>query len=76
VVDDAHAAGMQRRARLPRRQQVLDDCKQPLLGPVPRLEQVVVQRDLVDEQRDLIAARAQPRRISSASAPDGARRIR
>ena len=50
VADDAHAAGLERRAGLPRRQQVLDDRKQLLLGRIPRLEQVVVQRDLVDRR--------------------------
>ena len=50
VADDAHAAGLERRARLPRRQQVLDDRVQLLLGRVPRLEQVVVERDLVDRR--------------------------
>ena len=48
VADHAHAAGLQRRARLPRRQQVLDDRVQLLLGRVPGLEQVVVEVDLVD----------------------------
>ena len=48
VADDAHAAGLERRARLPGRQQVLDDREELLLRRVPGLEQVVVQRDLVD----------------------------
>ena len=50
MADDPHAAGLERRARLPRRQQVLDDREELLLGRVPRLEQVVVQRDLVDRR--------------------------
>ena len=48
MADDAHAAGLERRARLPGREQVLDDREELLLGRVPRLEQVVVERDLVD----------------------------
>jgi hypothetical protein len=48
VADDAHAAGLQRRAGLPGRQEVLDDGVELLLRWVPRLEQVVVERDLVD----------------------------
>ena len=48
MADDPHAAGLQRGARLPGRQQVLDDREQLLLRRVPRLEQVVVERDLVD----------------------------
>ena len=48
VPDDPHAARLERRARLPRRQEVLDDGEELLLGRVPRLEQVEVQRDLVD----------------------------
>ena len=48
MADDAHAAGFERRAGLPGRQQVLDDRVELLLGRVPRLEQVVVERDLVD----------------------------
>ena len=48
MADDAHAAGVQRRAGLPGRQQVLDDGVELLLRRVPRLEQVVVERDLVD----------------------------
>ena len=48
VADDAHAAGLERRARLPGGEQVLDDGVELLLGRVPRLEQVVVERDLVD----------------------------
>ena len=48
VADHAHAAGLERRAGLPRRQQVLDDRVELLLGRVPRLEQVVVELDLVD----------------------------
>ena len=48
MADHAHAAGLERGARLPRRQQILDDGEQLLLGRVPRLQQVVVERDLVD----------------------------
>ncbi len=48
VADQAHAAGFQGRAGLPGREQVLDDREQLLLGRVPGLEQVVVERDLVD----------------------------
>jgi hypothetical protein len=48
VPDEPHAAGLDRRARLPCRQQVLDDGEQLLLGRIPRLQQVVVERDLVD----------------------------
>ncbi len=50
MADHAHAAGFERRARLPGREQVLDDREQLLLGRVPRLEQVVVERDLVDRR--------------------------
>ncbi len=46
--DEAHAARLERRARVPRREQVLDHREEQLLGRVPRLEQVVVERDLVD----------------------------
>jgi hypothetical protein len=46
--DDPHAAGLECRPRLPRRQQVLDDGKELLLGRVPGLEQVVVERHVVD----------------------------
>ena len=48
VPDHAHATGLERGARLPRRQQVLDHGVELLLGRVPRLEQVVVEVDLVD----------------------------
>ena len=47
VADDAHA-GLERRVRRPGRQQVLDHRVELLLGRVPRLEQVVVEVDLVD----------------------------
>ena len=46
--DEAHAARLERRPARPRRQQVLDDGVEVLLGRVPGLEQVVVERDLVD----------------------------
>ncbi len=42
------AAGLERGAGLPRRQQILDHREQLFLGRVPRLQQVVVERDLVD----------------------------
>ncbi len=48
VPHEPHAARLERRAGLPGRQQVLDDRVELLLRRVPRLEQVVVQRDLVD----------------------------
>ena len=48
VSDHAHAARFERGARLPGRQQILEDREQLLLGRIPGLEQVVVQRDLVD----------------------------
>ena len=48
MADHAHPARLERRAGLPRRQQILDDGKQLLLGRVPRLQQVVVERHLVD----------------------------
>ncbi len=50
VPDDAHAARLERRPRLPGRQEILDDREELLLGRVPRLEEVVVQRDLVDRR--------------------------
>ncbi len=50
VADDPYAARRQRGARLPRRQQVFDDREQLFLGRVPRLQQVVVERDLVDRR--------------------------
>jgi hypothetical protein len=61
MADDAHAAGLQRGAGLPRGQQVLDDRVELLLGRVPRLEQVVVQRDLVDrlDRRRRVGVRGQ-----------------
>ena len=46
--DHPHAAGLKRRAGLPGGEQVLDHREQLLLGRVPRLQQVVVERDLVD----------------------------
>jgi len=48
VADHAHAAGRERGAGLPRRQQVFDDRVELFLWRVPRLEQVVVERDVVD----------------------------
>ena len=48
VPDQAHAPGLQRGAAGPRRQQVLDDRVEVLLRRVPGLEQVVVERHLVD----------------------------
>ena len=51
VADDAHAAGLERRAGLPVVEQVVDDRVELLLGRVPGLEQVVVERDLVDGLR-------------------------
>ena len=48
MADHPHPAGLQRRARLPGREQILDHREQLLLGRIPRLEQVVVERDLVD----------------------------
>ena len=48
VADEPHAAGLQRGPGLPRGQQVLHDRVELLLRRIPRLEQVVVQRDLVD----------------------------
>ena len=50
VADDPHPAGLERGAGLPRRQQVLDDREELLLGRIPRLQQVVVERDLVDRR--------------------------
>ncbi|HEV2874435.1 MAG TPA: hypothetical protein VGW14_04740, partial [Thermoleophilaceae bacterium] len=50
MADDPDAARLERRAGLPGRQQVLDDREQLLLRRVPRLEQVVVERDLVDRR--------------------------
>ena len=48
VPDQPHPARLQGRARLPSRQQILDDREQLLLGRVPRLEQVVIERYLID----------------------------
>ena len=48
VPDEPHAARLDRGAGLPGRQEVLDDREQLLLRRVPRLQQVVVERDLVD----------------------------
>ena len=48
--DHAHAAGLERGARLPCRQQVLDDRNELLLGRVPGLQQVVVEGHLVDRR--------------------------
>ena len=48
VADDAHPAGLERGAVLPRREEVLDDRVQALLGRVPGLAEVVVEVDLVD----------------------------
>jgi hypothetical protein len=50
VPDEPDAAGLERGACLPYRQQVLDDGEEELLGRIPRLEEVVVQRDLVDRR--------------------------
>ena len=48
VSDHAYAARLERSPGLPGREQILEDREQLFLGRVPRLEQVVVQRDLVD----------------------------
>ena len=49
VPDDAHARAVSSRwASPPVAQQVVDDRVEPLLGRVPRLEQVVVEPDVVD----------------------------
>ena len=48
MADDADAAGLERRAGLPGREEVGDDRVELLLRRVPGLEQVVVERDLVD----------------------------
>ena len=50
MADHAHAARLERRAGLPGRQQVLDHREELLLGRVPGLEQVVVERHLVDRR--------------------------
>ena len=50
MADDAQPARLERRARLPGRQQVLEHREEPLLGRIPRLQQVVVERDLVDRR--------------------------
>src|SRR5438874_1756976 len=46
--DHAHPARLERGAGLPRGQQILDHRVEMLLGRIPRLQQVVVERDLVD----------------------------
>ena len=46
----AHAAGLEERARLPGGEQILEHREELLLGRIPRLEQVVVERDLVDRR--------------------------
>jgi hypothetical protein len=48
VTDQPHAARLERGSRLPARKQILDDREQLLLGWIPGLQQVVVERDLVD----------------------------
>ena len=48
VADDAQAARLERRAGLPGRQQILEHREEAFLGRIPRLQQVVVERDLVD----------------------------
>ena len=50
VADDAQPARLERRARLPGREQILEHREELLLGRIPRLEQVVVERDLVDRR--------------------------
>jgi len=48
VPDHPHIGGMVRVGPPPVVKQVIDDRVQPLLGRIPRLEQVVVQADVVD----------------------------
>lgn len=48
--DDAHAAGLERCTGLPCGQKIFHNREQLLLRGVPRLEQVVVQRDVVDRR--------------------------
>jgi len=46
--DQPDPAGLERGTRLPGSEQIFDDGEQLLLGRVPRLEQVIVERNLVD----------------------------
>ena len=48
--DQAHAAGLEERTRLPGGEQILEHREELLLGRIPGLEQVVVERDLVDRR--------------------------
>ena len=50
MADDPHSARLERSARLPGGEQVLDHRVELLLGRVPGLEQVVVERDVVDRR--------------------------
>ena len=50
MADETHAARVQRRPRLPRRKEILDHGEELLLGRIPRLEQVIVERHLVDRR--------------------------
>src|SRR5438067_2389642 len=44
VADQPYPARVERRAGLPRGQQILDHREQLLLGRIPRLEQIVIER--------------------------------